>query len=113
VDRQEGVYLGVDLYARDMDALAAGRLLDAVPGVDPGPLDGGHMTGLWDYPGGLGDEAPVRVPTYGALAPATWRWVLARAREAYVVRFPPPVMPAGVDVGVDGAFLALWLGEAG
>lgn len=73
-------YWGVDLYERDME-------LPPVwddDGSSPGALVGGHCIIAWDY-AGLGDGQTVRVGTWGAWQPATWRWVHARLREAHSV----------------------------
>jgi hypothetical protein len=72
-------YWGVVLRERDLERAA---LWDVRRGRDDGAIVGGHTVIAWDY-SGLGDEATVRLGTWGAWQPATWAWVAARLEEAH------------------------------
>jgi hypothetical protein len=73
-------YLGIDLYAEDVAP-------DAEWSQPPvGDAVGGHCLLAWDY-AGLADTDTVRLPTWGALMPATWVWLQSRLREAFAVRW--------------------------
>lgn len=77
-------YWGITLRDRDMQTV--GTRWDT-NGGDDGPIAGGHMVIAWDYTG-LADDDTVRIGTWGAWQPATWRWVHARIEEAYGVAWP-------------------------
>jgi hypothetical protein len=90
-----GCYVGVDLYERDMEG--APTLDD--DGVQPsGALVGGHCMWLWDYLR-LDDRATGRAATWGTRQPFTWRWMMARIREAHGVwwRQLMPAVPTALD----------------
>ena len=105
--RLGGVYLGIDLYQSDMDAVDEGRGWSANGMGAVGPLVGGHCVWLWAYEG-LQPDDTVQIATWGALQPATWVWVLARAREAYAILYPGIEGPS-VDVAALKAENQRWL----
>lgn len=76
-------YWGVDLYERDMELLPVWD----DDGRDPGALVGGHCLLAFDY-AGLNDQDTIRLGTWGAWQPATWRWAMSRLREAHGVTWP-------------------------
>ena len=80
------VYVGADLTSADMGGDVA-SLWDAPPGAPPSEIIGGHAFVLWDYEG-LGDTGTVRAGTWGVWKPATWRWLSAKLREAYLLTWP-------------------------
>jgi len=96
--------LGIRLYERDMECVAAGKVLDA-SGSDPGALVGRHSLLTWDYTN-LGDAGYVSLVTYGTVRVwiGTWRWLAARTDEAHGVYFRS-LMPAALTA-VDEARLA-------
>ena len=106
--RLGGVYAGVDLWASDMDAFAAGRVPDVSRG---GEMVGGHALWLWDYPERIEDGAAVRIATWGAVATVTWGWLLDRVREAYGLFWRQSALATGMDLGVSADALAASLAE--
>jgi hypothetical protein len=89
------LYSAVTLRQADEDAMAAGRVLDVV--ATPGGVVGGHMlVPFYD------DGSVVWIATYGGWVSATWAWVMARGAAHFLLRWEPPVMPAGIDLGVVG-----------
>ncbi len=74
--RAGGVMLALTLYAADMADFEAGR---SWVGALSGFVAGGHMVCACAYDG-LGDADAVHIATWGAWQPASWGWVLARAR---------------------------------
>lgn len=109
VARLGGGYWGVDLCEADM---AMPPVWDAAG--DPGAVVGGHMVLAWDYTG-LRDGDTVRIGTWGAWQPATWRWVRARLREPYGLVWPSlaPAASFGVDQGRLAEEIGEWTREAG
>ena len=103
VDRLGGAALGITLYARDMEVAGSDTPWDET-GADPGAVEGGHCLLAWDYTG-LRPTDLVRLVTWGGMKAATWRWVMARTREAYGVIFPALGQTDGVSLGVDAAAL--------
>jgi hypothetical protein len=99
--RLGGAYLGIVLHDRDMQTV--GQTWDI--GLRGSSPVGGHCVVGWDYTG-LGDADTVRLMTWGAWQPATWRWLEARVEEAWGLAWGYPTMPDGVDTGVDLAGLA-------
>jgi len=85
-------YLGIDLTRKDMDTLSAGGVWDD-DGSDASPVIGGHCLLTWDYLG-LNDADIVRLATWGALVPATWRWLSRRLQEAWAVAWPQLAGPS-------------------
>ena len=77
-------YLGVDLALADQsagvwDTSTPADAGDAMPGSW-----GGHCLLAWDWTG-IEDTDTVRLVTWGALQPATWRWVRSRLTEVHAL----------------------------
>jgi hypothetical protein len=77
-------YLGITLYNSDMETCQVGGILDQVPGVDPGPVDGGHAINAYCYSGPNPTDL-VYFGTWATWQPCTWRWLQSRIEEAYVL----------------------------
>ena len=75
------LYFGAGLAGADQ---GAGTWDTTTPGDQTRGSWGGHALIAWDYTG-LGDGDIVRLGTWGRWQAATWRWVQARADEAYAL----------------------------
>ncbi len=93
-------YWGVTLTERDMETAGTSAAWDDNGTTPQGNVVGGHMICAWDYLG-LRDEDTVRVATWGALKPATWRWVARRLQEAYCLVWRQLATTGGLDMHVD------------
>lgn len=101
------VLAGVALSEADMNRV--GQVWDIgtmSTGGDPTPGSAGlHCLAAFDY-SGLRDGNLVRLATWGALQPATWRWVERAIREAHVVVWRPVLATTGANWnGLDYAAL--------
>lgn len=79
-------YLGIRLYARDMDQVGQGPWTASV--ADSGALEGGHVLLAWDYPVGLGDTDLVHLATWGMLQPCSVAWLMERLDETHGLEWP-------------------------
>jgi|HubBroStandDraft_1064217.scaffolds.fasta_scaffold09885_10 hypothetical protein len=102
-----GVYVGLDLYQSDMDAVDVGRPWAANGMGAVGPLVGGHCVWLWSYEG-LQPDSMIQIATWGALQQASWAWLLPRLQEAYGLLLPGIEGP-DVDLAALKVANARWL----
>jgi hypothetical protein len=95
-----GGYWGVTLRERDVQNVGQSAPWDVT--ADDGDVVGGHCVLAWDYTG-LADDDTVRIATWGAWQPVTWRWVRSRLDEAWglvfrqLVRAEDSLLYDGVD----------------
>ncbi len=99
MDRLDGVWAGVRLFERDMEAIFAGQVLDVQDGRDDGALIGLHAENLWCYDR-LADDAVVQAGTWGRWQGATWRWYRDRSDEAHAAVFRQLARADGFYAGV-------------
>jgi hypothetical protein len=90
------LYSAVTLYQADEDAMVAGQILDVA--TTPGAIVGGHMLVPFSLEKGI-----IWIATYGGWIRVTPEWLTARAVAHFLLHWEPPVLPAGIDLGVGTA----------
>ena len=85
-------YLGIRLYARDMDVIGQGPWTAKI--ADSGDLVGGHCLLSWDYAKGLSDNDLLSLLTWGIKQPASWAWLMERLDESHGLEWPQLALAA-------------------